>query len=83
MTMYIFKVVSSAEYPTTTQNPDGSVTEKVTHILECFGFETEEAFYAWNPSQFTVHTEFPQAYKIMTHMAKPTLDPYILEMQDE
>ena len=80
--MRIYKVLDAAEFPNVEQVGD-SLVEKNLHILECYGYETEGDYRDGYPSQFTIHTDFPQAYRILTHMKKPTLEPFIVEMEDE
>ena len=74
--MLIYKVLDHVEHSTTRQNPDGSVEETSVHILECYGLETDKSD---KYTQFTIHTNFPQAYRINVHMRKPTLNPYHIE----
>ena len=75
--MFIHKVIDSVEFPVTKQLPDGEIISVSEILLECFGFESEEDE---EPTQFSIQTGFPQAYRIMNHMRKPTLEPFIVEI---
>ena len=74
--MKIYKVLDHVEYPVTKQVGEGFIEEMV-HIFECYGLESDDD---WEYSQFTIHTDFPQAYRIMQHMKKPTIEPFKVEV---
>lgn len=78
--MRIYKVLDATEFPQYQQVGEDLV-EKTLHILECYGYETEDDYNEGYPSQFTIHTDFPQAYRILTHMKKPTLEPYEVDVE--
>jgi len=75
----IYKVLDHVEYPTTKQVGD-SFIEEVVHIFECYGLESDDS---WEYTQFTIETGFPQAYRIMRHMQKPTIEPFEVDVEDE